>query len=512
MANEYQRQTINCCLRTQAPIHLGCDDQYEPTGFVVDTRNNQLIVFDVLEFMAGLSEEDTDIFSRICQKGSIASLLEIYKFMRDRPVHGRQVDLCNGFINHYDDVLSLPLSDEKKITQELNSFAIERTAYLPVDGRPYIPGSAIKGAMRTAYLDWLAQQPNNRGIREKYADSLEQRLLPRDDKHFETDPFRLLKVSDFQPVGDIRTRVVYAVNRKKKLSKFEAHGPYQMLEVIEPGASFMGSITIEQPLRSDVISNPLSLEKLWESLRFFYDREIKREEKELEAIGVKGFELNCGQELCLLRLGRHSGAESLTIELHRSIYIMKPKNKGKAKGESSNKGATTLWLASEGKNPKGNDRLKPFGWACLEAAGPEEWARLKESESIWRWQRNLAAAEILDRRQEEEKRRAEEDRARREEQALREEEEKRRAEEEAQRLARLEKMSPAERDAERLKSDPDDNEVYTIYRRLDEYQDHDKKLLAQALKNYFIGKNKWKAKKKTKQWDKVQHIKGILGE
>jgi hypothetical protein len=63
----------------------------------------------------------------------------------------------------------------------------------------------------------------------------------------------------------------------------------------------------------------------------------------------------------LLRVGRHSGAESVTLDRHRWIRITG--SRGKAHWASE---ATTIWLATDHQD--GGASLRPFGWLLLERA------------------------------------------------------------------------------------------------------------------------------------------------
>ncbi|RLC14670.1 MAG: type III-A CRISPR-associated RAMP protein Csm5 [Deltaproteobacteria bacterium] len=212
------KTTFRCFVKTLSPVHLGCDEVYEPMGFVMDEQARQMVVFDPASFFAQMKPEDKDRFSHICSQGTIASILEIYKFLRYKKAEGRRIDVCMGFMEDYARTLSISVRDQGKIRRELNQFIVGRTAFSPGDQRPYIPGSAVKGSLRTACLSTLAQikkVPSGHG--RSAAKTLEKSLL--DGGAFQTDPFRLVKVSDFMPVGDISTRIVYAVNEKKKPSK-----------------------------------------------------------------------------------------------------------------------------------------------------------------------------------------------------------------------------------------------------------------------------------------------------
>ena len=216
--------TFRFVIRTVSPLHIGCDEVYEPLGFRVDKRNREIIAFSPIDLVATLPPKKLDQFSAICEKGTVSSLLEIYKFMGNVEMEGRRIKVSTGFVEHYSKTLSIPLNDERKIQRELNQFTIWRTAFLTEDQRPYIPGSAIKGSLRTAYLNALAKKKKLGPFKARDAKRLERILL--EGGQFSTDPFRCIKVSDFRPVGRIKTKIVYAVNEKKAVSRFRARGPF----------------------------------------------------------------------------------------------------------------------------------------------------------------------------------------------------------------------------------------------------------------------------------------------
>ncbi len=148
-------------LTLMSPVHVGCDEAYEPVGFSVDAAGGGLAVFDPFEYVSGLTEKDRERFSEICQEGSVESLLEIYRFIHGHPGRGRTVEACRGFIEHHRKVLLEKLLEIDRLS------------------------ASEKMSM---------------------------------------DPFRLVKVSDFRPVGPARTKIIYAVNKKKKPSDKDSRG------------------------------------------------------------------------------------------------------------------------------------------------------------------------------------------------------------------------------------------------------------------------------------------------
>jgi CRISPR-associated protein Csm5 len=197
---------------------------------------------------------------------------------------------------------------------------------------------------------------------------LEEKLL---NGRFDTDPFRLVKVSDFTTAEEAKTRIVYAVNKKKKPSKFEARGPFQILETIKEGFFFEGVINIEKPSDVSGIREPITVKELLKSINAFYIPAVNEEGKitaEIEAGSIvvsrinERFKGRIGKDAFLIRIGRHSGAEAVTIEGNRQIKIMQ----GKGQPLKFLDHATTTWLASETSKPTTNKGLIPFGWSVLE--------------------------------------------------------------------------------------------------------------------------------------------------
>ena len=419
---------------------------------------------------------------------------------------GRRVELCSGFMDHYRKVLALN-ANEKVVTQNLNQFQIARTAFKSHDKRPYIPGTAVKGAIRTAYLNAMTSQqniPSPKGLNASRG--LQAKLMDYEPGKMETDPFRLVKVSDFMPVGKIRTRIVYAINKKKKVSDREARGPYQILEVIEPGANFVGEISVEKPQSSRYIRNPATLDGVLKSLNPFFLKENERECRELGNVSINGLSVPPPSDGYVLRIGRHSGAESITVNGHRSIRIMLG---GKKKPIFQDK-STTLWLASETDKSKTGRGLRPFGWTVLEPLIAELDRQLRAEEEDFAYQEMLAEKQQLDEIAAKRERAIQESREAEHLQREKEEAEQR----EKERQAALAAMSPEERDIATLK-DPEviENTVVEVLNRLDDFTNDNKIKAAVAIKKYYQDHGKWKiSKKKQKQFKKVQKIKTILGE
>jgi len=358
-----------CTIKVLRPVHIGCGETYEPFSFTMDINSGKILIFDMNELFRAMDQKLREEFSSICREGTVNSLLKMYKFLRrlrerkdivdKEGVVSRRIAAANGLIRHYEEVLSSSRGNQgwgysrhgggpsRSDYRVVTEFTISRTAFNALGGEfPVIPGSSIKGAIRTAVLNMWRHNAQGGRYRDNENRKLESDILKG---KFHSDPFSLVKVSDFHPVGVPEMKVVYGVNVKKSSGR-RGRGPYQILEAILKG-EFRGTISIMRPENKREVRQPLSFEAIEKALRAFYGRELKREEQEFKSSGINinGVSLNG----LPIRIGRHSGAECVTIEGFRRIKIMGTHNRWLDH-------TTTIWVASEDRRrPIG---AAPFGW------------------------------------------------------------------------------------------------------------------------------------------------------
>ena len=428
-------------LKAVSPVHIGCAEVYEPTSFYVDKEGTQLVHFDTGKFVDMLDEKGLKRLSAICKKGTLASLIELMKFIQNQAsgmaMEGSAIPLANGLVAHFEQTLSIGTNDFRRLKNEINRFEIMRSAYDSFTGELYIPGSAIKGAIRTSVLNLRRKkaraQFRGRGAGRK----LQEAILEYDFRHLESDPFRLVKVSDFFPIGNVKRKIVYALDKKKRPSKFQSQAPYQILEVIESGSEFIGLVSVQKPVKSGLIKDPLSKEEIIKALETFYGKEHDRENRELSAMSIGQTRID---KETPIRIGRHSGAESVTIEGHRCIKIMQ----GRGKKPKYMDHATTIWVAAESRRPSNNSGLRPFGWMTFNEVDSNTWHELLDDKEYLRKSIEKEAEHIYEdlmrKKKEEEVKRAAEEQRQREEKPAAEEKARKEAEEKARREAELAKL------------------------------------------------------------------------
>lgn len=389
-----------------SPIHIGTGESYEPTNYVIE--DGVLHEFDTGAAMAALSEADRKTLLEISNRRPDAGMIEaLQRFFHERrePLMGhaiQRIPVLPGVANLYKQRIGQPANREADGRKVVNRLEIDRTSFNPVTRLPVLFGSSLKGAMRTALLDGVnggrpAQE--RKGLHEfqgRLFRYLDENARPH--MSLELDPMRLVQLSDAAWCGEPglpAAQVHLAVNRKKaavvdehgnlRKSKMESsNGPDQILECV-PGwryRAFSGQINLQSleglgerhqqkipaaPLRFDatqiahacnahyrpVLTSEMALMRERGYLDPSWDTTIQK------ILAVSAAKLNRG-EVFLLRVGRHSGAESVTLNGVRNIKIMK----GKGEKPEYLDTAKTLWLAADEKDQSAN--LLPFGWLLVE--------------------------------------------------------------------------------------------------------------------------------------------------
>jgi CRISPR-associated protein Csm5 len=439
-----------------SPVHLGTGSDYEPTGYVID--EGALYEFDGLGALRVLPDSRRRELDRILSGKATPEMLRAVQafFHQNREcliaVSRKQVRVNPSVEAFYTERVGKVTQHETGGRKVQNRLEIERTAWNPTSGAPILPGSGLKGAIRTALLDRV-----NKGGRLDHPGEtnreLQNRLFQFKAGKFELDPMRLVRLADASPAEEQHsaTQVFFAVNRKKQpvekngtllQSQAEQKGLYQLLECLSPmrPRGFAGTLVIqevgatERPDKTPRLR--FSLDDIAHACNAFYGPILERE---LELLRNRAFvderwaksletmlasvapRLSQGRAF-LLRVGRHSGAESVTLNgLPRSIKIMK----GKGEKPDYLDHAKTVWLA--GHERQAQRGLLPFGWLLVEACAEDEtlpdWPGVQPKDEQQEWR------EAVDRRVVEARRAIEED-LERERERVRQE---RRAEEEAQR-------------------------------------------------------------------------------
>ncbi|MCP2041865.1 CRISPR-associated protein Csm5 [Neisseria sp. HSC-16F19] len=410
-----------------SPLHLGSGEDYEPTHYLI--RDGLLYAFDPAQAQLNPQQQQ-----ELLGVTAGADLRAIQGFFKRHPqpfidcAH-RIVAVSEALEAEYNQSLGQVVQREHGGKNVLNRLHIERSALNPVSRRAYIPGSALKGCLRTALLDKLSSEhPPQSPPNSKSAARYESELLGS----FTSDILRLLKTADFSPQGEVATQIQYATNHKKhhvvhQGRTITARGPTGRRETIVHGQyrAFRASLSLQQlllthrphirnPQRSlpKAELQPLDLHSLAQAANRYHLPRFERETELLaqrQLVNPQWLEhtrrllealqapLEAGH-IMLLRLGKHGGAESKTLSNLAQIKIMQ----GKGQRPAFEPHTKTVWLAAQ--QAQQTHDLLPFGWALVEIDPQAEhtalqhWCRDNEQQAqaihqrIQQWQTQQQAA------------------------------------------------------------------------------------------------------------------------
>lgn len=476
-------ESYNVRLHILSPVHVGSGQELDPFSYVI--RDNKLLILDLAKWIENYSDKET-----------------LYQKMNSDDY----IDLRNYIAKNFNDdnaVLSTIGVKSPEVVRTYKKAVYDKTSRNQalinfmtrneITKIPYLPGSSIKGAIRTAIANRFVISANIKsGDSYNYNNKIFGK--PTDD------PMKYLKISDvsLDKFGSVifEAREHSPKDKKTPKDSYEAAVSFCQIDTpvvyplkmsLKPFALHRKTVDIKFLIDS---LHKFYMPKFIEEYEKFYkDESYKDIRQAIAPLNVEAVRLRTNE--AFVRIGHFSHVECITLDKIRNPKTRKGKD-----------GKPLPW----GKTRTLANGIYPFGWVKLEFVNLKSEPRtqtdwpfsFQELENIIQAKKgSIMKANKVD-----------EVAAKH----AREAEEKRLAEE--KRKAELEAMSPEERDIAAV-SDPKitENQVVEIYNRIDSYSDENKTKLAHALKSYWEKHGKWEKKKCTKkQWDKVQKIKGILGE
>ncbi|NPV37749.1 hypothetical protein BREVNS_1742 [Brevinematales bacterium NS] len=340
-------------------LHIGTGNVLSPLEYTV--KEGQFIRFSLEKLVSSLSEQKRKI---LLQKIDKNDLTEIILFIQENIM-----DDC--ILYQYRADKDFVQKFQSKIADPVNQLLVYEMYKDPLTFEPVIPGSSIKGALRTAIVNTFAERQRSRF--EEYLrrgrdfyKSLEKEILGYQDD-IRNDPFRCIRVSDCRiekresvEIGEI---VNYKPSRKNSFASIQLIGEYICGYLLGYTHSYKFIIEENNDLfDKDVFATSFSLSEMLKDIDYFYKRRFSNESKKFYKDSLNSdikkmrndflnylSQIKPEQNEFLIRLGRYSHVESMTLDLRLSL-VGKPHPKAARDGTSR-----MLSLSS----------CFPFGWAKL---------------------------------------------------------------------------------------------------------------------------------------------------
>jgi len=360
-----------------SPIHIGTGDEISPFKYVIakNTDGEPLLhLIDLPKMIAGLNLQQKAQFYEAVNKGQ-DSVRYFRKFVRDNTDLKRYslhtVPVCQGLYDTY----------QKKLDSQENQMIINLFYRAAGRCRPVIPGSSIKGSIRTAIVSAAVKTTYERDGRlpDTSKRNWENEVLQNSDA--KNDPFRAISISDVTMSEDytvIEEILIYNPHKgTESIQQF-----YEMSYSALDGADIKaeGDFTIYLGLQGKkAVSIPLSAEIIAQACKKFYLKRMADEHndfykyrpdmvsyyEDMERASERLQQEKYGHLEFPIRLGRFGHCESVTVDvmLNNGKPLRNPKTKKGKNGRPLPWGKTRSLLKNQGENDKELSLFGPLGWA-----------------------------------------------------------------------------------------------------------------------------------------------------
>jgi CRISPR-associated protein Csm5 len=324
-----------------SPVHIGTGQEIEPTEYVV-RQDDRGIFFDAIDFsrfLADLTDADRSEFNRAADQGSTTFLR---KFVADKMNPDRHV---RWTANANDELLVLY---EKGLEDDSSKLCVHPMIRDARSGNAYLPGSSIKGALRTAWVSHKAATYRGRERLHRLRRDFEPEVLgymnsQRHRPEIRADPFRAMRIRDAMLPES--SNAVDPVQIRRRVGKRGASDPgkiqmfydttFSQLDNEEIEAHTM--LTIDNRLANTknpdrkwnfryCVAEPIDIEELMDACKDFYKPKLDSDynaffkgNPDLEETGNKLNDLasKLSDNQALIRLGRFSHFECVTVDRYR---------------------------------------------------------------------------------------------------------------------------------------------------------------------------------------------------
>ncbi len=317
------------------PVHIGAGENLEPMNYVVS--NKELFVINLERLLETSEKKFVDAITSAAKNRQIgrlrALIKEAFESRNDDTSVLRKASASEVFLNMY----------QKELGKQNVTNALEIKQHISTMGKPYIPGSSLKGAIRTGILELIfnsntAADKQKELEKESNARKVEAALLgcetSENRQDISRDPFKLFKPRDsFLPECSTEVCVVYNKNSSGKQK-----GIPIITETVKLGTEFEIEIALAEYGEAEK-KQGFKKDKFLMALKFCSENTKKKASDEkgrvLRYSGLTDsqkrnakdcYDLISNDNKIVLRIGFGSGYDFTTVKGFR--YMKEPK-KGK---------------------------------------------------------------------------------------------------------------------------------------------------------------------------------------
>lgn len=343
-------KTLKLQCEMLSPIHIGTGSELDPLSYIIQENRLYRVSFERF-----ISDMDND------KRVEFENLLDRCAHVGLRKYVSEHINVDKNCLYSTDVSAKVASLYNTKINDIQNQLIVSPFIRTEGETKPLIPGSSIKGAIRTAVISSLAQSSRLSKPKD-FREENEFELMVLGYKDGKDDPFRGLKIRDKSLNGN-STIIREVRNVSKRNGSMLQSNDMQMICEVSHSSITGKSVEFETEMSFDeslysthFLSKTLTKEQIVKSCTDFYrDKMMKEHEKfyknsEVEKCSMQLLSTPLDENSFLLRMGRFSGVESVTLDNYRNP---KPPGNKTAWG-------TTRNLAEE---------RYPMGWLKVTVSG-----------------------------------------------------------------------------------------------------------------------------------------------
>ena len=298
-------------------VHIGTGDTLDPFQYIID-NNDVFHRFNMEDIIETFNEQQTKDFNEAIKQNNLHHLRKFIKNNYDKKTSLYSYNVDKNTVKEYNKRINDPGAE--------SYMEIHSTMRCP-NGTPFIPGSSIKGALRTAVLDSCVSKDNKAPKDDKfrnYEGEILGALNTNRRYNVANDPFNKLKISDCNyPDNDKNILLAKITNLGPK-----GNGVEQLCEILLPvnqnrkKSVATGSLSIESSMT--INGKSLSIEDIAEKCRSYFIDALNVDIRYFEKMGnediceqikkVKNSITNLQKLKFPLRIGRFCGKHSMTFK------------------------------------------------------------------------------------------------------------------------------------------------------------------------------------------------------
>lgn len=332
--NMSEREHYKLTIEPITCVHIGTGETLTPLDYKIHTLKsgkNVYLAYSTDSILQHIAKDDTKLkqFDELTKSNDMTALA---KFFNDNVLKDDRTAICDVtkefFAKYKQNAKKDPLDNAREVLQ------MYRNGLYPV-----IPGSSLKGSIRTAVLNmkmhnWTNDKYNdfyddfvaieNEKAKARYENKLQKSLLSYKDA--KNDPFRAIEIGDCKFDGNGIEIVGVLKNIKTRADEVEDHNTSQIQAEVLKG-SLMKSKTVgfgRMGINS-YLKNSISIKEIIDSCNYFFWREFERKYDKFYSQAVDSVDLigKLKEELesvknsknqFIVRLGRWSQVEFVTFE------------------------------------------------------------------------------------------------------------------------------------------------------------------------------------------------------